>query len=751
MGTGRLPSFDGETFQANFKNAKPVADFDTAKRLIAEFFRKIGLQVDLESLAPAEKPVINGGLREDKRLGEFQRTYEKAFQDQLNRKVGKLGKHAVQAIHDQATAMEDEARKKVTVFPFHQLHKGVLVENSQLVYVSRETALNSINGNVFTQINLTNAQRLSEQEAFDVAQKHIANYARVKGEGRNSKPTLVIVPYAEGFKYAWKLTLETEKGPYLFWIDAENGNVLELLAQIKSDSAKGLAFTPDPNGGTIELAFEVDPPAGGNYSLKLSGELNVTNNGADGVTNADLTIPDAGTGEANFNVAPLNGVAVERTSAAGYNSRFQEINTFAWIYRIRWLASIFGSQPLPAFTASVNLGGDQNAYSDGRFYIGNATTGASTSCNDIFNAAIDVTVLTHEYGHNINGLQYRAGGGSMTGSIDEGLADFWSCTIHNTDTFGAWWAHNCPIPVQSGYIPRQAEAADVFPEHRSIGGAGANAESHADGQMICWALWNMRREFLEEGALGVLVTNVDLMKAMTSSGLGLIVDLTDKSVHDSYADLERQLVTTHGTYWDTIKILSSFARAGIFLSPTEAIIDIDDDYLNRNTATPPTFTIWTGEDYTFTGSTAVTTGALPFNTHYTIEVASDASFSTNYFSSGHQAGVTAGAGGTASWQLTATMWDALKTSDKLYYRVTTQDDAAANVRTSSSTGDGTLKDLPAPYAVINNSGECECSCSSGNSGASGKGTQGSLFVFAVPFLYGAYRMYKTRNGNSKNK
>src|SRR6476620_11160877 len=186
IGMGRLPSFDGETFQANFKNAKPVQDFDTAKRLIGEFFKKIGLEVDLNSLAPAEKPVVNGGLREDKRLAEFQRTYEKAFQDQLDRKLGKLGKKAVQAIHEQGNAMGDGTRKKVTVFPFHQLYKDVPVENSQLVYVSRDTDINSINGNVFTQINLTNTQTLPEQAAVEAAQRHFANYPPGKGDARNT-------------------------------------------------------------------------------------------------------------------------------------------------------------------------------------------------------------------------------------------------------------------------------------------------------------------------------------------------------------------------------------------------------------------------------------------------------------------------------------------------------------------------------------------------------------------------------------
>jgi hypothetical protein len=758
FGTGRLPSFDGATFQVNLRGAEPVKDFETARRLIGELFSKAGLQVDMTSLEAAEKPVVNGGMREDKRLREFQEPYEKIFRDQVNRKVGKLSKGTIEAMRQENNAMAEQARQKSTVFPFHQTYKSVLVENSQVAYVSREKGINSINGNVFTQINLTNTERLSEADATDAAVKHVSAQARLKTEPRNMKPQRVILPYAEGFKYAWKLTLEAEDGPYLIWIDAETGNVLQLLPQFWHDSARGLAVNQDPGVGTTEIAFEVDPPAGGNYSLKLAGELSVTNNGADGVTNTNLTIPDAGTGEANFNVAPINGTAVERTSTAGYNSRFQEVNAFAWLYHLRKLALLFGSQPLPAFSATVNTPGD-NAWASGSFEIGSATTSASTTCNpngftvSMFNSANDATVLAHEYGHNVNSLQYGVGGGAMTGSINEGIADFWSATIHNNPVFAQWWGHNCAATTQTGFAPRQCDPADVFPEHRTLGAAALFAESHADGQIICWALWNMRREFLEEGALGVLATNVTLMNAMTTAGLGIASGISDQRVHDSFVDLERQLVTTNGTTWTTVKILSSFARAGLFLSDKEAVIDIDDDYLNRTSATPPTFTIWTGRDYTFSASTAVTTGTLPFNTHFTVEVASDSSFTTNYFASGLQAGVTAGAGGTATWQLTTPMWDALKTGNKLYYRVTTEDDAKGNTRSSSSTGDGTISGLAVPFAVINNSGECECSCSSGATIAAISGeTQGTAapFLFAIPFLYGAYRMTKSRkNGGSK--
>ncbi|HEY5993609.1 MAG TPA: hypothetical protein VIU46_03315, partial [Gallionellaceae bacterium] len=417
----------------------------------------------------------------------------------------------------------------------------------------------------------------------------------------------------------------------------------------------------------------------------------------------DLTLASDGSGVANFNVPPLNGTVVDRTSSAGYNSRAQEINAYAWLYRARALARNWGSQTLPAFTANVNLGGQQNAYSDGRFYICNATISNSTSCSDVYNAAIDATVLAHEYGHNINGIQHAVGGGSMTGSINEGLADFWADTIHNTDTFGGWWAHNCPTPVQSGFVPRQSEATDVFPEHRYIG--FGNKEAHADGQMISWALWNVRREFLEQHPSGAITTNVNLMEAMTTAGVGIFNGISDQRVHDSFVDLERQLVANSGVSWLTIKMLSGFARAGLFLSDKEAIIDIDDDYLNRNSSTPPTLTIWTGRDYTFDASgNAVTSGTLPYNTRYRIEVANNATFTSNLFSSGWLTNVTASTGGTATWQLTPAMWNVLKGGSRLYYRVRTTDASGGNARISTDTGDGTVGGMSVPYAVINNTG-----------------------------------------------
>lgn len=755
IGAGFMPATDGAPLHLNLRRGTTAKNAEAAQALVVNTLRQGGLTGDFGTVQPAGNARTNSGLRDNRKAADLTKKYEDDFRTTQQKKLGKFSNATIAEMKNTQGEMARTAQSGSTVYAFGQVFKGTPVENARLALVVRSTASASLSGNFFSAINPTNGPRLQPDAAVRAAAKYVSAHAKAGGR-IGAAPVLVLVPYEAGFRYAWRLDIGAEDGPYRAWVDAENGSILQFLPQFFYDSARGLAFNPNPTAGTTEMQFEVDAPSGGNYRLKLTGQLEVTNNGADGVTSSALTIPAGSSGEANFNASPWNGTAVERTSVSGYNSRFQEINAFAWIYRVRQLADTYGSQPLPAFTAKVNLGGQQNAFADGRFYVCNATLNASTSCNDIFNAANDATVLAHEYGHNINGLQYGVSGGNMTGSINEGLADFWSCTIHNTDIFAGWWAHNCPTPVQSGFAPRQCEANDVFPRHRTM--VGASAEVHSDGQMICWAMWNMRQEFNAAGALGIFATNADLMKAMTTAGLGLADGISDKAVHDSYVDLERQLVANSGTTWMTEKILASFARAGLFLSGTEAIIDINDDYLAHSAATPPTFTVWTGRDYTFNTSNAVVlTGSLPYNPQYQVEVANNAAFTSNFSTSGWLTNVTTNQGGTATWALPAAMWTTLKGGAKLYYRVRTRRPCNVVVacatfpRISTNTGDNTLLNMNPPYAVINNSGECECSCSTNtttNGGvkgaAAGMGQPASLAVFAIPLLYALYRRRKAK-------
>jgi hypothetical protein len=333
----------------------------------------------------------------------------------------------------------------------------------------------------------------------------------------------------------------------------------------------------------------------------------------------------------------------------------------------------------------------------------------------------------------------------MTGAINEGLADFWACTNFNTDIFGGWWGHNCASPTQTGFTPRQSEATDIFPDHFSTGGS---TESHSAGQIISWAQWSSRQGMNDATIWGTLSINLNTIKAMTTGGMGVLVDGSAKSIHDSYQDLLRQLVPLYQNSRLINKILAGYARAGIFLSPKDAVIDIDHSYLDRNSATPPVFTIWTGEDYTFSGNNVVTSGSLPFNTQFRVEVANDEAFTVNVRNSGWVGGVTSGAGGTATWSLSNADWNTLKAGNYLFFRVTTRTPGGgggggggASVRNSWQPGDNFLGvDVKVGKAAINGTGTKDCACSA--SAATPHSAMGLIPIIPLALLF-VYRKRKT--------
>ncbi len=667
----------------------------------------------------------------------------------LTGRFGELNQTTEEVLREQIEEIHNRANRDTETYLFVQQVRNVPIDGSGIrVRWDAGSEHIILSGQLYNSVTIANTRRLDANGARNAAIRYIQQSSGIR-QGTRPAPEIVLLPYGNAFRYAWKMDVEAEEGPYRIWIDAENGNTLQLDPQFFPVGGQGLVFNPNPLTGTVEKTFEVNPASGGNYRLRLNGVLNVLNNGADGVSTTNLTLADDGSGTANFNVAPLNGATVDRTSSAGYNSRFQEVNVYGWVYdHINTFTSL-GSQPFAEITATVNHNnpcnfGINNACASGNtlvFGIGGATTSNSTACNQIFNSAIDASVVTHEFGHILNRIQYAANSGTMTGSINEGLADFWAMTMHNTDTFGRFWANNCPAPVQTGFVPRQAEALDFFPDHRAFSTA-----LHADGQIIAWALWNTRQEFLAASALGAFDINVNLLKAMTTAGGGIQTGTTDRRVHDAFFNLLQQLAPLYATSRSIHKVLSGFARAGIYLTPREAVIDIDEDFLNRNSATGPTFTIWTGRHYTFNASGAVNTTNPPFNTRYTIEVANDANFTVNLVSSGVQTNVVTGSGGTATWTLPAADWNTLRAQDELYYRITTTNNTGGNVRTSANPGNSFLTNVPPGRAVVNETGECECAC---GASAAQVQTPGAAFITLVPLLAAAFWRFRLRPGRHR--
>lgn len=728
---GALPSFDGEPFHVNLPGTRAEALSDEeVRQVVDQVLGALRWERDPDELQLKQTIPLPAADQEFLEQ-EIERRLEET-RKRLSGELGTLDESTEKALQELADEVREIGRRTQKVFVFEQRFEGLRLENSGVMARWREgRGLVAVNGRVFNEVRLENKMRLEAEEAIKVGAAHVARSTKVLPEPR-PEPEPVVLPYGRAMRYAWRLDVSAEEGVYRLWLDAETGDVLQLEPLFWPDGGEGLVFDPDPDAGTDELGFAVNSPSGGQYQLRLTGDIDENNAGADGVTSTDLTIADAGTGSADFDVSPINGTVVRCVSDTDYNSRFQEVNAYAWVYQAVQGMELLGSESFCALTVTVNHSnpcgfGINNACASGcsiTMGLGNGTLNCSTAFADLFNTAIDSTVLTHEFGHILSLRQVAVGGGSLTGAMSEGLADFWAATVHDTDTIAAWSGQNRGGPQQGGGLPRQAEPLDVFPEHRTFG-----TGSHADGQMVNWALWSTRTGLNNLSELGTLIINMDLLKALTTTGVGITTGGTDKRVHDSFVDLLQELAPEFSTTSSIHKVLAGFARAGILLSERDAVIDIDDDYLDSDSATGPTFTVWTGRDYQFTGETAVT--ANVFNTRFEVEVANDAAFTVNRVTSGVQAGVAVSAEGVpmATWTLPTADWSTLRTGDYLYYRVTTTNDTGGNSRTSTSPGNGFLTDVPPARAVINESGEQVCTCAASSSAAGGASV---AWVMLVP-------------------
>lgn len=743
---GNLPSYDGEQFQINLRG-QSVGSAEAAKRIATQFLESLKSPLKMDGQIRMSTTATTAEA-DQKFIDEQIRAGEEKTRKNLSGRFNNVSKSSNDMLTEMAGDLRKEAQARVSVYRFDEWFEEDIIDNTAIAVASRsETGVTSIQGRFYNAVTVTNHKELSAPDAISrgVAQiRSDNNYDNVVGDSANAR--IVLVPYGDGFKYAWK-TIVTADGPYQVWFDAETGAVLQLLPNFFfANSAKGLAFFPDPNRGTREMSFEVDAPTDGKYTLKNTGVLVLTNNGTDG-TSGIVQINDDGSGTANFNVSPINGTVVEHTSQSGYNGLFQQVNIFSHIYNERTIYRLLGSQDFGEVDVTFNIAGDNSFCCPPTYYTGAATLSSSSTtctppCNSdlhCYNAGIDATVIAHEFGHQLNGLQFGVGGGILPSNLNEGMADFWAITNFDTDVFAGWWVHDCATPTQSGYGPRRAEATDIFPDRNSSG--CASNEAHSAGQIISWANWSARQGMNNLTGWGTLSIDINLIKAMTTAGIGLTNLGTDKGIHDSYVDLLNQIASLYGSSRLIHKLLAGYARAGIFLAPKDAIVDIDDNYLDRTSATGPVFNVWTGRDYTFSGTT-VSTAAPPYNTQFMVEVANDEAFTSNLVSSGWLGGVVSGAGGMATWTLPASNWNTLKAADAIYYRVTTRDADAGNVRQSWNPGNGTLTNVPVGKAAINGTGTMDCTCSA----CSVAGAENSSPMALIPIIPLAILvLYRRRN------
>jgi len=343
---GALPTYDGESFQINFApGATQQVSDQQVRSMTDEVLKALNWKRSSEELTLTRKTTSAGARVEA--LEQETKRRQNEQQKRLTGKLGPLSKSTQTAVAARNQDYRDRASRPQDVTVFEQRVNGVPIESSGLrALVQPSKGLVALTGRVFNRVELGNSKKLSEAEATRLGNAYVSRSTRLS-KGNAPKPELVILPYGRTMLYAWRMDVTAEEGAYRLWVDAATGKVLELEPQFAADSATGLVFNPDPNAAAAATQdFEVNAPQNNNYTLALAGKETFNNLGADGVSNGNITVASGG-GSANFNVAPINGTVVDRTSSAGYNGQFQDVNAFSWVYNSTKNAETWGSQVFP--------------------------------------------------------------------------------------------------------------------------------------------------------------------------------------------------------------------------------------------------------------------------------------------------------------------------------------------------------------------------------------------------------------------
>ncbi len=623
------------------------------------------------------------------------------------------------------------------------------------------------------------------------------------------------------FAYRTSLDGTLDDGQPAAWsayFDAATGAVLELTPLGGDEAAAGEIWRRDPTTATEIAAFTVDPPAAGQFTLQADdgttrGIKRVDRLGDGDFNDGEVSVAGSAGTLANLNVAPINEEA-NAICSAGANNTFRQVNAFGHVSRMRRMVVNAGTVPpfpegeMTLITDDPDPDGGGNVL---QFFTGtgNSTlrlvrgTGfTSAACPNVANGSLpgtnDTTTIIHEFWHaGMSRLQERRPAnwcGSPPCAMPSGRAlfhDFSDALGHAYSSINCQAQYSrknspaanaslrCATHVEDGFLPRlsdvnvpfmPANRHDHFPEKRAV-----NSGDYEDGTIAAAALWQVRRGMRSKCLpSGTPQFFIRLIRALYNFGFVTSAGSGDRQIYSYLQDLLRQMAMqwatsgqsggppgfAHNGNHTTNKVTSGFARAGIFLVPSQcidglssttepsscpssqggenggdAIVDIVDndpgddptidnvvhpenDWLRR-AGPAPSFQVWTGPRFRFSsnsasGFTPSTSTPSPCHPQYQVELSNNQNFTGTV--------VTSTTGGTwktvsttadpvcfGTWTPSAAEWNSLRGASgdvKIHYRVRTRNAAgsAASERISTSPGNG-LWTVPPAYAIVRDSGQ----------------------------------------------
>jgi Zn-dependent metalloprotease/subtilisin family serine protease len=394
-----------------------------------------------------------------------------------------------------------------TVIRLQQMYKGIPVYGSmQVAHVSKDGVLRVLTGaivpNLDQQLNVNSAEKLTDKEAIQIAEKDLA----VENRKYVKEPTAVLHIYTKGEKaylvYVVELNYRAkEPGRWLYFIDANSGKIVHKFNNLHFERAQGTGTGVLGDNKTLNTELE-----NGVYSLVDTTREDSDPKGSviktfDG-ENSDEYYPETvWTDEDNQFHDPYDAPAVDAHYYAGV--------TYDYFKNVFERNGI--DDEGKEIKSIVHYGEDyNNAYWDGEYVVFGDGDGEEFRS---LSGGLDVVAheLTHGVTEHTAGLIYEY----EPGAINEAMSDIFGTLVEFYDNRNPDW-----LIGEDVYTPNKDEdalrsledpAAYGYPDHYSqrYRGEDDNGGVHINSSII-----NKAAYLISEGGThyGVEVEGIGLEK-----------------------------------------------------------------------------------------------------------------------------------------------------------------------------------------------------------------------------------------------
>lgn len=377
---------------------------------------------------------------------------------------------------------------------FSQAHDGLPVLGAAAaVHVTPDSRVKVVVLDVARDLSVPTAPKYTEEAALRAVE---ASFGMTLSE--RPRAELAVLPEAEtGGKLVWVVDVRSARGGERYLVNAHTGKIIH--RRPLAVSARGRVYpissvvTPDVQD--LEL-LDLDPAEPQTLN-GWNGNIRVVNYVSGDFLKEPLVleqrvVPNVGQ---DFLYDPP-------TEANDAKDAFAQVGIYYHLTRMRdYFTSVHGLDmraPRWKLVAVANMM-DGGKPLDNAFYSPQGVGGAFRAPNLIgigqgtfFDFSDDSDVFLHEFTHYVsaNAIGYNAGQLAMTeyglspwgGSIDEGIADYFACTVNNDSTLGE---------ATLGFFGIERELSNDAKRCPD----DITGEVHADGEIIGSLAWSLRDKF----------------------------------------------------------------------------------------------------------------------------------------------------------------------------------------------------------------------------------------------------------------